>query len=95
MYLLDPLESQLPSTSTASTSVQSLQGVAVGLGLMSNLTEFSEEIFVTGTVSKGQVGIDSLEVVFNLREVGAVFNPQERTWLTVYELDSSNAKQSP
>jgi hypothetical protein len=75
VYLLDPLESQqrncLYTASTGAVQQPQFLGVAVGLGLLSSLNtnSSSDEVLVTGTVSTGPGGTESLEVAFNLREV--------------------------
>jgi hypothetical protein len=82
IYVLDPLESQtMPApvdfsqsnAAPASTPpVVQPRGVAVALGLMSwALTgDESDNVAVTGTITPLGTGLDALELVFALREVG-------------------------
>jgi hypothetical protein len=74
LYLLDPLEAQQTTSVSTSGAQSQVAGVAVGLGLLSTLSApnpSQETVFVTGTVSMGPAGAESLEVIFNLREVQA------------------------
>lgn len=82
IYVLDPLESQTmpaPVDFSQSNAVPTLtspavqpRGVAVALGLMSwALTaDESDIVAVTGTITPLGTGLDALELVFALREVG-------------------------
>jgi hypothetical protein len=83
VYVLDPLESNsapapvhISNTtfncgSSVSTSAESSNAVAVGLGLMSwaLVAGESDGVTVTGTLVKQGTGQEALEVIFALREV--------------------------
>ena len=76
VYLVDPVETQQSGSSLNNTSASSgvlpqFYGVTVGLGVLSALFDSSaEDIWVTGTISTGPDGSESLEVVFTLKPVG-------------------------
>ena len=76
VYLVDPVETK-QSGSTFNNASSSggvppqFTGVTVGLGVLSSLLDSSaEDVWVTGTISTGPDGSESLEVVFTLKLVG-------------------------
>ena len=75
VYLVDPVETQqsgstLNNASSSNGVLPQFTGVTVGLGVLSSLLDSSaEEVWVSGTISTGPDGSESLEVVFTLKPV--------------------------
>ena len=75
VYLVDPVETQqsgsaFNNASSSSGTLPQFTGVTVGLGVLSSLLDSSaEDVWVTGTISTGADGSESLEVVFTLKPV--------------------------
>jgi len=75
VYLVDPVETQqsgstFNNASSSSGTLPQFTGVTVGLGVLSTLLDSSaEDLWVTGTISTGPDGSESLEVVFTLKPV--------------------------
>lgn len=75
VYLVDPVEtrqsgSTFNNASSSSGTLPQFAGVTVGLGALSTLLDSSaEDLWVTGTISAGPDGSESLEVVFTLKPV--------------------------
>ena len=75
VYLVDPVEtkqsvSTFSNASSSSGVLPQFMGVTVGLGVLSSLLDSSaEDVWVTGTISTGPDGSESLEVVFTLKPV--------------------------
>ena len=75
VYLVDPVETQqsgstFSNASSSSGMLPQFTGVTVGLGVLSSLLDSSaEDVWVTGTISTGPDGSESLEVVFTLKPV--------------------------
>ncbi|KAF9783780.1 hypothetical protein BJ322DRAFT_1067089 [Thelephora terrestris] len=73
VYLVDPVETQqsgstLNNASSSNGVLPQFAGVTVGLGVLSTLLDSSaEDVWVTGTISTGPDGSESLEVVFTLK----------------------------
>ena len=58
------------NASSSSGTLPQFTGVTVGLGVLSSLLDSSaEDVWVTGTISTGADGSESLEVVFTLKPV--------------------------
>jgi len=75
VYLVDPVETQqsgstFNNASSSSGTLPQFTGVTVGLGVLSTLLDSpAEDLWVTGTISTGPDGSESLEVVFTLKPV--------------------------
>jgi len=75
VYLVDPVETQqsgstFNNASSSSGTLPQFAGVTVGLGVLSTLLDSpAEDLWVTGTISTGPDGSESLEVVFTLKPV--------------------------
>ena len=75
VYLVDPVETQqsgstLNNASSSSGVLRQFMGATVCLGILSTLLDLSaEDLWVTGTISTGPDGSESLEVVFALKQV--------------------------
>ena len=76
VYLVDPVEtrqsgSTFNNASSSSSMPPQFTGVTVGMGVLSSLFDSpAEDVWVTGTISTGPDGSESLEVVFTLKPVG-------------------------
>ena len=71
LYVLDPLE-DIRSNPSMGQKTDSSGGVAVGMGLMSEVLspDADDSILVTGTLVSSGKDEYALEVVFSLRQVG-------------------------
>ncbi|KAF9648397.1 hypothetical protein BDM02DRAFT_3269516 [Thelephora ganbajun] len=81
VYLVDPVETQQSGStfnnpSSSSGMLPQFTGVTVGLGVLSSLLDSSaEDVWVTGTISTGPDGSESLEVVFTLKPMKKIPQP--------------------
>jgi len=98
---VDPVETQqsgstFSNASSSSGTLPQFSGVTVGLGVLSSLLDSSaEDVWVTGTISTGPDGSESLEVVFTLKPVCyflGVCGATESFWYVFWDADE---KETP
>ena len=103
VYLVDPVETQqsgstLNNASPSSGVLPQFMGVTVGLGVLSTLLDSSaEDLWVTGTISTGPGGSESLEVVFTLKlvcQVPRACGAIELIWCGLPDVDEEEATTS-